>query len=40
MDKCTEVDGNGVEVVRGEMQIEYERWIYIGESDNCGDYGD
>lgn len=38
-DKCIRIRDDGVEVVRGTKQSQYEFWIEIGESDNCDDFG-
>ncbi|OBT43126.1 hypothetical protein VE00_07670 [Pseudogymnoascus sp. WSF 3629] len=38
-DKCIRKRDDGVEVVRGTKQSQYEFWIEIGESDNCDDFG-
>lgn len=37
-DKCTRKRDDGVEVVRGTKQSQYEFWIEIGESDHCDDF--
>ncbi|KFY30363.1 hypothetical protein V494_08178 [Pseudogymnoascus sp. VKM F-4513 (FW-928)] len=37
-DKCTRKNDDGIEVVRGTKQTQYEMWIEIGESDHCDDF--
>lgn len=37
-DKCKRKRDDGIEMVRGTKQNQYEMWIEIGESDECADF--
>ncbi|KFY64255.1 hypothetical protein V496_03374 [Pseudogymnoascus sp. VKM F-4515 (FW-2607)] len=37
-DKCKRTRDDGIEMVRGTKQNQYEMWIEIGESDECADF--
>lgn len=37
-DKCKRTADDGVEMVRGTKQSQYEFWINIGESNDCDDF--